>query len=144
MSAELDIVSFLEKAKKIPVIDVRSPGEFEHGHISEAVNIPLFNNEERACVGTLYKQTGRQAAIAEGLEIVGPKMKNFVTEAGKVSVNNEVLVHCWRGGMRSANFAWLLNTYGIKANTLEKGYKAYRNHVLDFFFNTGSAFGAWR
>jgi len=133
MSTELDINSFLEKAKHLPVIDVRSPQEFEHGHIPTAVNIHLFNNEERARVGTLYKQTGRQAAIAEGFDIVGPKMKSFVTDAQKISVNNEVLVHCWRGGMRSTNFAWLLNTYGIKARTLEKGYKAYRNYVLEFF-----------
>jgi len=133
MSLTLDIGPFLEKARQYPVIDVRSPGEFAHGHIPGAHNIPLFSNEERARVGTLYKQKGRQEAIAEGLEIVGPKLRSLVDQARGLAVDNQALVHCWRGGMRSANFAWLLNTCGIKTSTLVKGYKAYRNHVLDAF-----------
>ena len=133
MQKELDILQFLTLAETIPVIDVRSPAEFEKGHIPGAFNIPLFNNEERAIVGTLYKQKGKNEAVLAGLDIVGPKMSSLVSEARKISVNNEVLVHCWRGGMRSGSFCWLLNTVGIKASTLKKGYKAYRNHVLQSF-----------
>lgn len=133
MSESLSIGHFLAKAASLPVIDVRSPAEFAAGHIPGAVNIPIFSNEERARVGTLYKQQGQQPAILAGLDIVGPKMSGFVRQAGKLARNGEVLVHCWRGGMRSGAFSWLLNTSGLKAAVLRGGYKSYRNEVLSGF-----------
>ena len=119
--------------ESIPVIDVRTPAEFEHGHIPGAFNVPLFSNEERVVVGTLYKQVGRDQAILKGLEYVGPKMKSIVTQCREVMNTNEVIVHCWRGGMRSASVAWLLETTGTKAHTLTHGYKAYRRLAQEFF-----------
>src|SRR5437868_4963839 len=133
MQKELDIQQFLTLAETIPMIDVRSPAEFEKGHIPGAINLPLFNNEERAIIGTLYKQKGKEQAVLAGLDIVGPKMSALVSESKKIAANNEVLVHCWRGGMRSGSFCWLLNTVGINASTLKKGYKGYRDHVLKSF-----------
>jgi tRNA 2-selenouridine synthase len=133
MSSQVPVSDFLQQAQHTPVIDVRSPGEFEHGHIPGAVNIPLFDNEERAKVGTKYKQISKEAAILLGLDIVGPKLSTFVKQAKKIAPQGQVLVHCWRGGMRSGSFAWLLNTAGLKVVTLQKGYKAYRQEVLHFF-----------
>ena len=133
MEKELEIEQFLALRKSLPVIDVRSPAEFDNGHIPGAFNLPIFDNEERSLVGTLYKQKGREQAILAGLDIIGPKMSSLVTGSKKISKNNEVLIHCWRGGMRSASFAWLLNTAGINARTLIKGYKSYRNFVLSSF-----------
>ncbi len=130
----LSVEDFLNQAQSLPVIDVRSPGEFAHAHLPGAVNIPLFDNEERALVGTKYKQAGKDAAVLLGLDLIGTKMSGFVRQSRKLNpTNKEVLVHCWRGGMRSGSFAWLLNTAGIKATTLEGGYKAYRNTVLAAF-----------
>jgi tRNA 2-selenouridine synthase len=117
------------------IIDVRSPKEFLQGHIPGANNIPLFNNEERALVGTLYKKSGRQEAIIKGLEIVGPKMAEIVTKAQSIAINNTVYLHCWRGGMRSGSVAWLLKMYGLNVYTLKGGYKAFRNFVLQSFNN---------
>ncbi len=117
---------FLEAAKEYPVIDVRTPAEFAQGHIPGAVNMPLFSNEERAVVGTLYKQETKRAAVLKGLEFVGPKMAGFATKALSLAVDNRVLVHCWRGGMRSGSMAWLFRTTGLQAATLDGGYKAYR------------------
>ncbi|QHT70401.1 tRNA 2-selenouridine(34) synthase MnmH [Rhodocytophaga rosea] len=131
--SSLVVNDFLEKAQALPVIDVRSPGEFAHGHIPGAYNIPLFDNEERAKVGTKYKQVSKEAAILLGLDIVGPKMSGFVKSAKKLAPAGEALVHCWRGGMRSGSFAWLLGTTGFKVDTLQKGYKAYRQEVLHLF-----------
>ena len=88
MPRETDIHIFLEKSVSIPVIDVRSPGEYLKGHIPGAYNIPLFTNEERATIGTLYVQKGKDEAVLSGLEVVGPKMKDFVLEAKKLAVNN--------------------------------------------------------
>lgn len=117
----------------IPLIDVRSPGEFAKGHIPGAVNLPLFSNEERAEIGTLYKQVGKDAAIMRGLEIVGPKMAEMVRQALEIAPSRNLIVHCWRGGMRSSSVAWLLRTAGFTADTLEGGYKAWRRWVLDQF-----------
>ncbi len=128
---KLSAVSFLQQAEQLPIIDVRSPAEFAAGHIPGAHNIPLFDNNERATVGTTYKQIGRQEALLEGLDLVGPKMRSFVEDAYLLAPNKKVLVHCWRGGMRSESFAWLLKTAGMEVSTLQGGYKAYRSHALE-------------
>lgn len=117
---------FLKEAEKYPVVDVRTPSEFDQGHIPGAINMPIFSNEERAVVGTLYKKQGRNAAVLKGLEFVGPKMADFAREANRIAEDNKVLVHCWRGGMRSGSMAWLFRTVGLRATVLDGGYKAYR------------------
>jgi len=130
----LSVRDFLEQAKTLPIIDVRSPGEFAYAHIPGAVSIPLFDDNERVQIGTTYKQVSKDAAVLQGLDMVGPKMSHFVREAQKLNpTGKQVLVHCWRGGMRSGSMAWLLNTAGLQANTLDGGYKAYRTEVLTSF-----------
>ena len=135
---KISVDEFVNLSLIHPVFDVRSEAEFSHAHIPGAHNLPLFNNEERAVVGTIYKQQSRELAIKKGLEYFGPKMKDmvvFVEEAiTKLNPENKtVLVHCWRGGMRSAGVAWLLDLYGFKVYTLVGGYKAFRNWVLSRF-----------
>ena len=132
MPTTLPIPLFLERAKQIPVIDVRSPAEFAQGHIPGAHNLPLFDNDERAEVGTIYKQKGRIPAVQRGLEITGPKMRHLTDYALHLK-SPELLLYCWRGGMRSAAMAWLFETVGITCFTLEGGYKVFRNHVLERF-----------
>ncbi len=141
---KINIEEFLELANLFPVIDVRSPGEYLHAQIPNAFSIPLFNDEERKIVGTAYKQQSRETAIKIGLDFFGVKMKKVVEDAEgvvanfQVSVINDpkpktdkvVLIYCWRGGMRSAAIAWLLDMYGFKVYTLAGGYKAFRNWVL--------------
>jgi tRNA 2-selenouridine synthase len=123
------------------IIDVRSPGEYVHAHIPNAFSLPLFTDEERAAIGTTYKQESREAAIKLGLPFFGTKMQDMIEQVeGWVkhyektnSIKPTILVHCWRGGMRSAAVAWLLDLYGFKAEQLTGGYKAYRNWVLAQF-----------
>ncbi len=128
MSEKLGVLEFYTLSRSIPVIDVRTPKEFETGHIPGAYNIPIFTNEERAIVGTTYKKEGKEPAVLQGLEIVGNKLRLFADTARKLSVNNTLLVHCWRGGMRSGSMAWLFETVGIKTFILEGGYKAFRKY----------------
>lgn len=128
-----DISNFLSESNTYPIIDVRTPAEYSQGHIPNSINIPIFNNEERAVVGTIYKKKGKEEAIMEGLKIVGPKMYKYVEAAKNVSVDKVVLVHCWRGGMRSGSMAWLFNTAGITAHILVGGYKAYRSYIRKSF-----------
>ncbi len=133
MAEYLNIEQFLKKSREgTPIIDVRSPAEYEHAHIPNATNIPLFDNEQRAIVGTIYKRQGRTLAIQKGLEFVGPQLREFTRIAFRLK-SDEVLIHCWRGGMRSSSMAWLLELVGLKCYLLEGGYKAYRNYVLNYF-----------
>lgn len=119
---------------QLPIIDVRSPGEFERGHIPGATNIPLFSNEERAHVGTVYKQQSKEKAIEVGYKYVTPKLQWFITESGTVAPSGRVIVHCWRGGMRSRSFAQHLSDNGFDGvKVIVGGYKAYRNFVLNHF-----------
>jgi len=139
LSQALDIQQFLNQSfGKNNIIDVRSPAEFIQGHIPGATNIAIFNNEERAEIGTLYKKKGRQIAVIRGLEIVAPKLKPIVEQAVSLAENDTLYVHCWRGGMRSGFVATLLDMYGLKVFTIKGGYKKFRNFVLQSFNDTGS------
>ena len=129
MIKKADTKEFLKLSANIPIVDVRSPAEFAKAHIPGAYNIPLFTNEERAEVGTVYKRQNKEKAVLLGLDIVGPKLKQFAIKAKKLSKDNTLLVHCWRGGMRSANMAWLFDTVGIDVVLLQGGYKAFRTYA---------------
>jgi len=129
--APLDFLS--AQAEGRPVLDVRSPGEYAQGHIPGALSFPLFTDEERAAVGTVYKQKSKEAALELGLEYVGPKMAGFVREAKRLAPQRRLAVHCWRGGQRSGSMAWLLRQAGFDVVTLEGGYKNYRHMVLAGF-----------
>ncbi len=135
---KIPIHRFLESGKKYPVLDVRSPAEFDHAHIPGAQNLPLFTDEERKVVGTIYKQQSREAAIKTGLDYFGPRMRKMVEQVENMTTslsqgpdNKRILLHCWRGGMRSEAVAWLLDLYGYKVSTLAGGYKSYRKRVLE-------------
>lgn len=137
MVSRINIVRFLELAAQYPVFDVRSPGEYQHAHIPGAYSLPLFTDDEHKVVGTTYKQQSRENAIKVGLDCFGPKMRRMVeeveAEVSKRKTGKTVLVHCWRGGMRSGGVAWLLDLYGFKVMTLEGGYKSFRTWVLKSF-----------
>lgn len=126
-----DVRSFLDLSGSIPVIDVRSPSEFNYGHIPGAHNIALFDDNERAVVGTLYKKEGRSSAVLKGIELSGPCMHEKLKAAMQTAVDGKLLVHCWRGGMRSEAMAWLFSLGGIETTILEGGYKSYRHYILE-------------
>jgi tRNA 2-selenouridine synthase len=133
MPATLDIESFLDRARSVTVADVRSPGEFFKGHIPGAASVPLFSDAERAEIGTTYVQQGRKPAVLLGLARVGPRMAELgarLTDLADAS-GGELLIHCWRGGMRSASVAWLAETLGIRPATLVGGYKSFRRWAID-------------
>jgi tRNA 2-selenouridine synthase len=130
MLREMDIADYLT-ASGLPLIDVRSPGEYAKGHIPGAVNIPLFTDEERAQIGTVYKQQSQEKAIELGYKYVTPKLQDFITQSRQVAPDGKVAVHCWRGGMRSRAFAEHLLANGfIDVHQVIGGYKAFRNHAL--------------
>jgi len=127
------IQDFLQSNDATALIDVRTPAEFEHGHIPGAFNLPLFSNEERVSVGTTYKQAGRGEAILLGFDLAGPKWSGFIKEALRIAPGKKIAVHCWRGGMRSGAMAWALDLYGFEVFVIEGGYKKYRRWVQQQF-----------
>lgn len=138
---KVDIHTFLQLQQECPVFDVRSPGEFAHAHIPGACGLPLFSDEERKVVGTAYKQESRETAIKIGLDFFGVKMRLMVEQVEQIveafpytTLNRKkIIVHCWRGGLRSAAVAWLLDMYGFEVCTLQGGYKAFRKWALQQF-----------
>jgi len=83
MAEKLHPEAFLDAARSYPVLDVRSPGEFTRAHIPGAISLPIFDDAERASVGTYYKQRGKDQAIELGLEFVGPKLAGWVKQVKK-------------------------------------------------------------
>lgn len=149
MLSSITIEKFIELMKSHPVIDVRSPAEFEEGHIPSAYNIPLMDNVERAIIGTIFKHSGKQSAILKGFDFAGPKLREYIKQLKKITKENVILIHCWRGGMRSNFLAWLFSFYGYEVFVLEGGYKSFRKWTRQQFEapqqlivlggNTGSA-----
>ncbi len=134
MSIErINISQLFDYQQDSVVIDVRTPAEFEQGHIIGAFNLPLFTNEERAIVGTAYKRQSPQNALIKGLDLIGVKLSYFIKRAQKMAAGKRIIVHCWRGGKRSGSMAWLLDLAGMNVVVLEGGYKAYRTHVQASF-----------
>ncbi len=129
-----DLCHFLDERV---LIDVRSPAEYAHAHIPHALSLPLFNDDERVKIGTIYKQVSPENALLKGLDFVGPKMSGFIKKAIKWSPSRKVIIHCWRGGKRSGSMAWLLKFAGFDVLTIEGGYKTYRQYVLQQFENQG-------
>lgn len=131
----LAVNAFLKLAhsRNIPVLDVRAPLEFAHGHLPGALSFPLFTDEERKQIGTTYKQVSKDQAVLLGLDFFGPKMAALVRQANILAPAKEVLLHCWRGGMRSSSVAWLLDLAGFRVYLLQEGYKAYRRRVQQVF-----------
>ncbi len=121
---------FLNLASSIPVIDVRSPSEYGYGHIPGAFNIPLFDDRQRAEVGTIFKKEGNLQAVMKGIDLAAPEMTARLKSAITLAEDGRLLVHCWRGGMRSEAMAWLFSVGGLTPALLEGGYKAYRNFIL--------------
>ncbi|MFD3445633.1 tRNA 2-selenouridine(34) synthase MnmH [Microbacteriaceae bacterium 4G12] len=117
------------------LIDVRSPAEFAEFHIPGAINVPVFSNEERAQVGTVYKQVGREAAKALGIQIVSPKLPEIYAQL-KALHDHEgppIVIYCWRGGMRSKSLAVTMSMMELPVRQLIGGIRSYRQQITDDF-----------
>jgi tRNA 2-selenouridine synthase len=113
-------------------IDVRSEKEYAEGTIPGAVNIPLFNNEERALIGTVYTKDSPKKAMETGLKVASQKLPALYEQIVDIAGNNPIMLFCWRGGMRSKSLAAVLDLMGLQVCRLRGGYKAYRRSIVDF------------
>jgi tRNA 2-selenouridine synthase len=114
------------------IIDTRSPAEFDEDHVPGAISCPVLDNEERARVGTIYKQVSPFDAKKIGAALVARNIARHIENEFKERPKAwKPLVYCWRGGKRSGAMAHVLREVGWEAKTLEGGYKAYRRYVVD-------------
>jgi tRNA 2-selenouridine synthase len=124
-------VEELQTIKNPIIIDIRSSIEFKDGSIPEAINIPLFTDKEREEIGTIYKHEGQATAKWRAMEFVSPKIPALLKQIKEAMQNgDELVIHCWRGGMRSKAVVTFLEFAGIYAMRLTGGYKAYRQYIL--------------
>lgn len=124
-------VEELQHIKHPVIIDIRSPIEFKDGPIPGAINVPLFSDEERHEIGIIYKHEGPNSAKWRAMEMVSPKIPRMLeTIKGHSEKGDELIIHCWRGGMRSKAVITFLDFAGLHASRLVGGYKAYRQFIL--------------
>ncbi len=136
MLGKIEIDAALSLNNNCVFIDVRSPHEYEMGTIPGAINIPLLDNEERVEIGKLYKTQGVDVAKIRGLEIVSPKLPYIYQQLLKLEKeNNQIIVFCARGGLRSTAYVSIFKTLGLELLQLQSGFKAYRNYLLDYLNN---------
>lgn len=126
-------VNELSKLNQAVYIDVRSEKEYAEGTIPGAVNIPLFNNEERTRIGEIYTQESTKRAMEIGLEIASGKLPALYKRVENLAGKGQLILFCWRGGMRSKSLAAVLDLMGLQVSLLSGGYKAYRRLIVDFF-----------
>ena len=120
----------------VNLVDVRSPSEYAEDHIPGAVNIPLLDDEERRQVGICYKQVGPKEARILGVDLVSPKLPQFIRSFLEIKQNNRMTIaYCWRGGLRSNSAAGLVRLAGMQVFTINGGWKEYRRHVSEFMDN---------
>ena len=135
-----DLIPLSEKNKMV-LIDVRSPSEYKNFSIPGSINIPFFDDAERAEIGTLYKQVSVAAAKERGLAIISAKLPEFVKQFKQVEGNKTVF--CWRGGMRSRTTATLLSLMDVHVSRLEGGIREYRRWVLKQLEQSEAPFKAY-
>ena len=135
MYQTVDIETALQFSNPI-FIDVRSPAEFTTGCIPGAINIPLFTNEERVDVGTLYKREGSEKAKQLGLSVVSPRLPDIIAQIQALHKKEQpLIIYCWRGGMRSKSIVSVLEVMGLSALQLTGGYKSFRQYSLNQLLN---------
>ncbi len=129
--AECKIIS-IGKAlgqKNTLFIDVRTPKEYEEAHIRDAINIPLMSDYQRHIIGAIYKQKSSEAAIEKGWDFFEPVVNEFIERFKDIKDKN-IIIYCWRGGMRSRIVVNLLKLFRISAVQLEGGFKSYMNDIV--------------
>ena len=129
---QLDSVAQIADLDFDTIIDVRSPSEFAEDHIPGAINLPVLDDDQRARVGTIYKQVSSFDARKIGAALVAENAAHHLREAlADKDGGWRPLVYCWRGGQRSGSFTTILRQVGWRAELVEGGYKTWRRLVVD-------------
>jgi tRNA 2-selenouridine synthase len=125
-----NVIEYKDLKGNFILVDVRSPGEYKEATINGAINIPLFNDEERALIGTVYTRESTEKAKSIGVKVVSEKLPQIFERVSELEKQyDKVVLFCARGGMRSASIASLLQALGLKVARIKDGYKGYRAYI---------------
>ncbi|WIF94694.1 tRNA 2-selenouridine(34) synthase MnmH [Caminicella sporogenes] len=115
-------------------IDVRSPKEFKQATISNSINIPILDDDEKILIGNIYRNKSIEEAKSLGLRFASSKLESIYRQILEIKKKyKNIIIFCWRGGTRSKSVCNVLNVLGVdNVYQLEGGYKAYRRYVIDF------------
>ncbi len=128
----LETIEYGEIKGNFILVDVRSPGEFQEATIKGAINIPLFDDEERKIIGTVYTQESVEKAKRIGLEVASKKLLHIYDEIKELQKKHDkIVLFCARGGMRSGVLGMLLISLGVNTVRVNEGYKGYRKFVIE-------------
>ena len=123
-------ISITEALQKEAIfIDTRTPKEYQEDHLPKALNIPMFLNDQRAVIGKIYKQISQDKAIQKGIELFSKRLPEFMKEINQYK-DKQLIIYCWRGGMRSKTVVSLLDSLGYNVLQLDGGHKEYRRHIV--------------
>ncbi|ABR56508.1 selenouridine synthase SelU-like subunit [Methanococcus aeolicus] len=109
----------------VVIVDARAPREYAKKTIPNAINVPIFLDDEHETIGKTYKQEGRDKAMNLASEIIGESIKRITQNAIKIDNNKTIVVFCARGGMRSQAMATIFKLLGFKVKRLIGGFKGY-------------------
>jgi tRNA 2-selenouridine synthase len=113
------------------ILDARSPSEFAEDHLPGAINVPVLDDDERALVGTIYKERSAFEAKRAGAPIASHNIARHMERLFAAKPREwRPLVYCWRGGGRSGSLTHVLRQVGWDAMRLDGGYKAFRKQVV--------------
>ncbi len=113
------------------IIDVRSPAEYALDHIPGAINLPVLDDAQREEIGTLYKDSPFEARRLGAALISANVSAHIQNEMMQHGMDYQPLLYCWRGGMRSRSFTFILKSIGWKPHVIQGGYRAFRKSVVD-------------
>jgi len=133
-SRKLNSIKIEQAIKKTNTqwVDVRSPREYEKGHFTNAINLPIFNNKQFSNLGIVYKNEGQDKAIELGQEYASSRSSAIINKLSELR-NKDIILYCARGGMRSEGMHILLNNRGFNVSRIHRGYKSIREHMLSSF-----------
>lgn len=135
MKKDINISEALKLSNAV-LIDLRSESEYNEATIPGALNLPLFNDQEKAVISEVYRSDGPAAARSLGLEIAAPKLPSIIGQLNELTQNNQVVIFCWRGGMRSNSIAAVCQLMGVPVYRLLDGFKSYRKEVYRSLWQT--------
>ncbi len=125
----VDVESVYHNENDDIVIDVRAPVEYDKGHIINSINIHMFDDEERAVIGKLYKSFGQSVALEKGYDYIQSDWQRFLSKFNFLPKKKRIIVTCARGGLRSKTITTLLDRLGFNVAQLKGGFQAYRKYV---------------
>ncbi len=137
MLNEISIDNFYENIDEYDlIIDARSPQEYKNSHLPTAQNLYSLSDFEHNQIGEMYVQESKQDAKVLGASYICQNAaKHLKSINQEYDLGSKIGIYCARGGLRSTSLATILSITGYRVYKINRGYKEYRQHVLNYVEN---------